>query len=871
MQIKKKLMKCPFLNPFIIEEHASHKPSNQFYQREVARCNIYVLLVKGVVRPGTLKEYALAEYYKKPALIYFLDDAAPNSKVRKLKDNLIRSDYCTFKGVSDFKSIDITVWQDIMENLVRDFLDKDRSPDNSNDIVNAIINKENMLLNLGSLSKEEIGKFSSCYNILFDLVNMHFYVEEIEKSEWHDLGCSLIQWLITGLWDVKRKDIEKLIEYGNKELFSSSKWLRKRWNAITALNQGNIEKAFSEEKLALKYAREANEPSWIINNILIDCRNIQLEIDNLKHIFRRRGNYQEELDSLKTMVCLPVADRYLSNIYSCIEKDEFREKTASPYTELFGSNLSYALTDLANYMFVAAIYGSNTHLLIAHKTLAYIMDHYYELSNNPEMAFIALKQFVLLGGVKDFELYIKKRWDHIYSFITSNADELWKMTELTRATHRDAMKIAVFDNIGLYFSDPVFKEAEQYLIQYSNEVKRDNSDGYFKAILHNLIRFNSNRIVSAIIPLIKMGIFVNGWTISHIIMYMNIDKVSKKNLLFLADALKDRLPFIIAHNGDPQMLVALMKRSKDIFGELETIEGNGLVGFQRDLYNINMGSNDWESVLKTEIKNARSAFNESKKNKGVILYGDDPYFTISKIIREYVNDDIINKLIIRELIPLSNDVLNSEVAVHIKLQCVACLCEIFGYFRKNNRSLPNTLKKTLQIVDASKGNDHFFSNNRKMLEIRLIMAKILAGIDDIDSLLQWCIEFGNLDIKEKVVIVNCIEQYLFYKMNQYESISSLLLSIVLQCSAEDYEEIRCTAVKCLAYISRHSQYEIALVALNKAIYDPSVRVRMTLLNLCKSDILPTDVANKTIRIFQNDANYTIRKKARERKKTITTQ
>jgi len=75
-RIKDYLKECPYLNPFIIEDVASPVKSEQFYQMQLLRADLVVLLVKGEVRKGTATEYALATKHKKPMLIYFLDDGS---------------------------------------------------------------------------------------------------------------------------------------------------------------------------------------------------------------------------------------------------------------------------------------------------------------------------------------------------------------------------------------------------------------------------------------------------------------------------------------------------------------------------------------------------------------------------------------------------------------------------------------------------------------------------------------------------------------------------------------------------------------------------------------------------------------------------
>lgn len=46
-------------------------PSSQFYQMQLIRADIVVLLVRGEVRNGTATEYALAIKHKKPMVNLF--------------------------------------------------------------------------------------------------------------------------------------------------------------------------------------------------------------------------------------------------------------------------------------------------------------------------------------------------------------------------------------------------------------------------------------------------------------------------------------------------------------------------------------------------------------------------------------------------------------------------------------------------------------------------------------------------------------------------------------------------------------------------------------------------------------------------------
>jgi hypothetical protein len=857
-RIKASLEQCIYLNPFIIEDEASITPSLQFFQRQVERADVIVLLVKGEVRTGTATEYSLAAKLKKPLLIYFIDDENPNLDVVKLKKEIQDTDRCTYHQVSSFDNIEATIRNDIMNNIVRAFQDKYfiSQLDNEKPISTEIYENAT-LISSGIPSKTEIDKFGSCYNYFFDLLNLSYFKKDIEQTELHKFGCALLSWLVKGKWEVGDEDIIDFISKCS-EVFPNTNWLQKRWDAIRSYFKGHMEIALGFEEQALVIAREAKESDWVINNILIDCRNIEGAIGNLNNRFLINSKYQNELSAQKTTVYLPVLDRYLNNIYELIEKDEFREETATPYTQLMGSSMSNAITDLANYLFTAAIYGSFTHLLLTRRIFANILSRYAKIHDEPSFTFSSLKQYVLAGNAKDFKLFLDSTWDGQYSYIASQADEIWKLADHIPVTYKEAMKLSVFAALGLYLSDDVFKDASEYILGYSDSVSWNNSELYFEALLANLHRMNPEQVICSITPIIAEKRFHLGSKLSHIILYIDLDPVGEQCLQDLANALTVQLSFIISNNGDSQMIAPLVERSMTIFGELETIEGNGLSGLQESLYKINRGIGDWYTVLKNEIDSARVQFTKNSE-KGVFHgFAHDPYSMISAIVRKEIDNNEIDNLIINDFIPLSIDVLNSEAAVQTKEPCVACLCEVLSAFTVRNIELPTPVKQALQTVDVEKGTDFFSSSSRKALEIRVLMAQIIAGIVDEKALLRWCIEFGAFEIKEKIVIIDCLEKYLYHKRNDLNTIDSIVVSIVLQCHSENHRDIRKLAVRCLAYLVSSKYHDVAIIELNKAAFDSSDHVRNTLLNICKKDILPAEVSNDLISLLRNDANYYIR-------------
>ena len=166
--------------------------------------------------------------------------------------------------------------------------------------------------------------------------------EDTPKSPLHTFGIILLDWLVAGAPFECEEEILKLIE-NLKDSYDSTDWLIKRWDAIRFELSGNSEQALAAEKEALTLAKSANLPTWVINDILIDCRNLENTVHNQKREWVVDSEIQKELTNLETIVYLPVLDRYLTDIYSALSKEEFKFQTASPNTIFFGTNIGGCL------------------------------------------------------------------------------------------------------------------------------------------------------------------------------------------------------------------------------------------------------------------------------------------------------------------------------------------------------------------------------------------------------------------------------------------------------------------------------------------------------------------------------------------------
>ena len=246
-RIKDTLAKCAYLNPFIIEDTPSAMPSTAYFKRQVERADLVVFLIKGDVRPGTATEFSLASELKKPFFVYFCKDEAPELSVVALKKEIQATDRCTYCEVDSFDDIEIRVRKDVMSSLVRAHQDFYYHPlEAESKDASDRIPEDKGLSWTGVPSKAFIDKFSSCYHLLPEMLDISLQAETTTESEFHAIGSSLIHWLMTGEWKISDEMILDFIQ-ACSDSFSSCDWLQKRWDAIRNYQSDRLEAALSDE------------------------------------------------------------------------------------------------------------------------------------------------------------------------------------------------------------------------------------------------------------------------------------------------------------------------------------------------------------------------------------------------------------------------------------------------------------------------------------------------------------------------------------------------------------------------------------------------------------------------------------------------
>lgn len=866
-KVREKIATCPYLSPFTIETRVSELPSVQYMLRNVDKSDIIILLIKNDFRTGTAQEYKEAIKMNKPLMVYFCSNEKATDDVKKLKRELQDNDRCTYKKLDSFDNAEEIILNDIILNVITYYQDQhffshseDSDFDKPSIVSEVSIDKYNVPI------KTSIECFSSAYNHIYELLGMSWFSNntKAEQSQLHDSGVNVLNWLVNGIAFNCSSICKELLPIVTP-LYSDTKWFVKRFEALSFILKGDFCQAYDREKEAYSLATEFKLPHWIINDILIDIR-------NLEHLVIRKNPEkiidiyaQDIINEIDTLIYMPVIDRYLENAYKGVHEEEIKRNTATYGTTFLGSNMNTVISEVENSFFSSFFYGSYTHMILTRDTLSKILYKYGKLFDNSEIIYASLKMMLLSGQCKDFKRIVNLEWCSINNIIVTKSDELWNDICKAEVNRQETIKINTLSKIGLYLSDDNFVDAGKYILELSQRLTIDLSDDYFDCIINLCDRFKQSDIVKALITIINNKSYSLARKLVALIFKLKITKVSKDILEDFCKALSNNIEYIVKHSGDPQFISYLIEEGPDIFSCLENIPNNGLQGIYRQLFDINMGKGDLNILLETAIDKIESQYKDNATEAVFVAYAFNPYEIIDIILDKTLSKETI-VLLNTGLMPILEEILQSKAQLQIKDMCAQCLCNILGYYKKNSISIPEHLSNMIVSLNfrynASESFSPFSSNEG--LNCKILLMKVMIGAVNKDELVAWGISFGNKELVDRLSISQCLRTFLLYSTDINKSVDIIIISLIFQCCNDPDVRIRKIACECLCAALESKYCDKVENKLFEMIIDPVPAVRSFIFYLCKSnEIKDNKIKERLLETLSHDANYTIRKNAKE--------
>ncbi len=141
-----------------------------------------------------------------------------------------------------------------------------------------------------------------------------------------------------------------------------------RWQAIQAHFSGDAEKCVEYLEMALNLAKETNQPTWVIKDILVDlCNEHWIRCTIRNEFFDIPA--QKELTESSEELYYPILDRIDESLHEEYIEGLYKKKIESPYSVTLGSSIAQHGEMLASSFIVSMYNGSLTHILLIYEKI----------------------------------------------------------------------------------------------------------------------------------------------------------------------------------------------------------------------------------------------------------------------------------------------------------------------------------------------------------------------------------------------------------------------------------------------------------------------------------------------------------------------
>lgn len=432
------------------------------YMEPLADADLVIVIVdnKDGITDGTMKEIHRVKALSKKCLYVFCDER--EKQITELQAELETSTAPRFKIAHEFSDIAEVAYEAVIADVLTlyksycngrvDFIDRISNPEIEEDDTNIPLASD------VEVSKAFITGFNYTKYIAKEEANVAF--GEVVADDSGDMECAKLLGTVIGSNLTQAPDFEKLKRY-IKSLHNGDFQILvlMRYEAVEKYFNGEIEDCVHELKKCLEFCDSCtNIPKWLANDVALDLRNIQIEVDREKNIINFKPQGQERLDRDEEPLYYPVLDRIISDFNGSIMTHQFNRTTQSPYTINIGG-ADYAVEKACNSFIVAFYYGSITQMVMLRKRLYdYLTNVSMETKDHKTFMF-SVKLLLMSNDEK-----VLKRFLYAYGENTNNINNQ-DVDYLVLGIRKQPIKsrkllarIHLLKHFGYYFSDENYKD-----------------------------------------------------------------------------------------------------------------------------------------------------------------------------------------------------------------------------------------------------------------------------------------------------------------------------------------------------------------------------------------------------------------------------
>jgi hypothetical protein len=597
------------------------------------------------------------------------------------------------------------------------------------------------------------------------------------------------------------------------------KVVKERWKAIQHYWMNDLVKAIEYGDKALNLARELQLPNWLIQDILIDLRNMYTFEGQEKNRYVYSSVAQKELDSENSALFYPLLDRYEKSLYGEIINQVQKSSIRSPYSVTWGNSINQYGDYISNIYIMAVFNGSLTQLL---RTIDRIKDVAFHLCNQHsdwEFRILLFKTALSKGNKKEIKGLIDLFNDVYGKMNGEDSREIYEFGKSNPIKYQKSIaQLLSFQHLGYFFSEDYFTEVWKEIIEIIDKWI-DSEDGIvvlgdyiFDAIKDNLLRLDNNLVVTNIL----MKVFDQGLRrfydkVLEVIIRIDFDVLSEKNVRAIINQLVLLVEEEVSRancNKLESAIISVRKQSPELTKELNKTVIRVMPDFYRNLYSL-----ETQTESQTESEEHINKFiikikdrNETQgKNGSYSGYMDNPYKTIERLIA--IGEIKISHKLLDTIISVCKDTLyskNQTLAAKVQAtNLISFLRLVSDETLYDFKLLINQIKKDEELI-FSGGNEIMFldKTSKSTLHFNFMMMKLVFNIVELEEIIGLLSSYSELEIFEKLEALKAVIS--LFEHGKADKIDGKIMLLILQFSLgltnDNNHDVRYFATKSLLHI-----------------------------------------------------------------------
>ena len=873
---------------------ASTLSAGNHYTLALEDSDICIFLIDNAdgIKPGVQAEIDTVKKHNIKALYYFCDETQKEKTA--LEQSLMGAHFAKSKTVHSFCELSQDGAQALIDDIVAvyHYYCSGRVVLNSseNDEIQAVDVVGTEKYQLPTIPKSTIKNVNKCRDYFLKFVlgySRGRYPDETEKtSEFDDWGIQFLPILFEG----------KSIKHFNTAMYLDAlkaqlddvyyQVVQIRWKAIQACFAGDIEKCVEYLEVASSFAKETNQPTWVIQDILVDLRN--------QHWIRctAQNEYsdapaQKELTESNEEVYYPILDRIHGSLHEKYIEGLYKKKTESPYSVTIGNNLDQYGEMLASSLIVSMYNGSLTHLLLIYEKIRNFVFYLSCKYDDWNLRLNLYKLAIFAGKEKEIK-GIQDSYPEVLNNLT--ADEAASIMDFCRnhpiKYKRLSSQLLAFGSVGYFLDDKCYDFYEKYIV---GEIKSWlSSDTSVISIGQNIFKCLSGvayRMSQDILSEICCQFIEKHYSCWYMDMFKFINNCIdlKKMSADSAKALVEHINYVLDSEKEreqikyyPVFLCVLRKQNRALTEEMDKKIAEFLSSYYEDDYKLETTEDENQDMpvfVKEYIERIQKS-NEKQGKDGVYFgYGTREIATVRSILlgKEIICDaDTLDMLIS----VVADTLLISKEGIPTKLDAIAlliCIALKYPEDYTRNQGVYEKLFEQQKVIEVT-GNSIISSNIDSIsLKIGLQLLYTAMGKDVYAEILEL-IPYIQGDIATIIAVTHLIIEYLENSDDIMlpSRVESIILQNVLQWLHSEYTDIRWNATRILLTMSRNPENcGIVNNQLVNLIDSNSVYIKNLIMrNLHKMNGITDGTKEYIISKCRHDANFVVRMVCDEVEKSV---